>query len=286
MGKIRVKTLGIEEIEKKQKKELKEKQEKKKTAKTPGLHGGERVVVVGPSKEELEKIAHEEEKANEPEKKEAQKKEKFEKRAKQARSKRYQTAAKLVDKAKVYPLAEALKLLTDRKTSFDETVELHLNTVENGISSTVILPHGTGKKVRVAIANDPATASAQVDLETLIKKIESGNIDFDVLVAYPNAMPKLAKVAKILGPRGLMPNPKNGTITDKPTELIKKYEGGQISFKTEAKAPIIHLVVGKISFGEKKLMDNIKVIIESVKKENIKKTVIKTTMSPGIKIQY
>jgi large subunit ribosomal protein L1 len=137
----------------------------------------------------------------------------------------------------------------------------------------VSLPHGTGKKMRVAVVDDK-----------LILEIEKGKIDFDILISTPAMMAKLTKVAKILGPRGLMPNPKNGTITDKPAEIIKKYEGGQISFKTEAKVPVIHFTVGKISFGEKKLMDNIQTLIEAVKKENIEKVVLKSTMSPGIKI--
>jgi len=128
--------------------------------------------------------------------------------------------------------------------------------------------------VRVAVAD-----------EKLIEEIESGKIDFDILLASPSIMPKLARLAKILGPRGLMPNPKNGTITDNPEALIKKYEAGQINIKTEAKAPVIHLAVGKMSFGEKKLADNIESAVNAIKKENIQKIVLKSTMSPGIKIK-
>ncbi|MBI2190183.1 MAG: 50S ribosomal protein L1 [Candidatus Levybacteria bacterium] len=201
------------------------------------------------------------------------------------RSRRYQTVAGLVEKNKLYPINEALSLLAKLKTArFDETVELHINTIENGISGTLTLPHGTGKKTRVAIA-DPSTSSGQVQLDELLKKIEKGKIDFDVLLATPDVMPKLAKVAKFLGPRGLMPNPKNGTITDKPAEAAKKYEGGQTSFKTESKTPIIHLSLGKISFGEKKLMENIVAVLKALPSQKVKNATLKLTMSPGIKIK-
>ena len=146
--------------------------------------------------------------------------------------------------------------------------------ISTGISGQITLPHGTGKQTRVAIAD-----------EKLIAEIEKGIINFDVLVAEPQMMAKLAKVAKILGPRGLMPNPKNGTITPKPEEVAKKYAGGQINFKTEAKAPIMHLTVGKISFGASKLTDNIEALIAAIKKANIVNATLKSTMSPGLKIK-
>ena len=98
-------------------------------------------------------------------------------------------------------------------------------------------------------------------------------------------MAKLAKVAKVLGPKGLMPNPKNGTITEKPEEVAKKYEGGQVNFKTEAKSPLMHLTVGKMSFGKEKLTQNIESLISAVKKANIRNATLKSTMSPGIKIK-
>lgn len=279
MGKIRVKTLGIEEQEKEQKKEAKKRQEKKKLVKVPGLKGGERVVAIGPSEEELATSATTEEISVKPV---VAKKSVVAK--KRTRSKKYQTIASLVDKNKVYPLNQALELLPKLKLStFDETVELHINTLENGISGSLTLPHGTGKKTRVAIA-DPTTASGQVELDELLKKIEKGIVDFDILIAVPDAMPKLAKVAKFLGPRGLMPSPKNGTITNKPQEAAKKYEGGQITFKTEPKIPIIHLSVGKLSFGEKKLAENIKALLLAIQVGRIKKAVLKSTMSPGIKL--
>ena len=292
MGKIRVKTFGSPEQEEQEKKKAKEKKEAKKMSKAPGLKGGERVVSVGPSEEELEKSLETSENQEEETKKEEPssaevptddksmagkskiKKEKFQK-AKKQRSKRYQTSVQVVGKTKVYPVVEALELLAKfQKAKFDETVELHLNTVRTGISGNLTLPHGTGKKTRVAIAD-----------EKLIEEIEKGKVDFDILLAEPSMMPQLARVARVLGPKGLMPNPKNGTITQNPQDLVKKYEAGQISFKTEAKAPLIHLTVGKFSFGDKKLKDNIEAIVGAVKPENIQKIFLKSTMSPPIKVK-
>lgn len=278
MGKIRVRILGEEALEKKQKQEARKKAENKKFVK--GAKGGERIVSVGPSEEELSKLdvleVSKETASNAADAKETTPKKKSLKKTKErVRSKNYQAIAKMVDKTKKYTLSEALDLISKiKRAKFDETVELHINTIEKGISGNVTLPHGTGKKIRVAIANDE-----------LIAKVEKGKIDFDVLLAEPSFMPKLARVAKFLGPRGLMPNPKNGTISNDPKNLAKKYEGGQVSFKTEAKVPIIHLTVGKVSFGEKKLSDNINTMLEAVKKEKIRKVILKSTMSPGIKIQ-
>ena len=302
MGKIRVKTFGSPEQEEQENKKNKEKRQAKKklpagrkAVKAPGLKGGadersegarlldrrgQRIVAVGPSQEEFEKIAEqtqEENKTSEEKPSSAKtpkgKKEKFVKV--KVRSKKYQASAQVLDKTKVYSMAEALELLAKfQKAKFDETVELHLNTTRTGIFGSLTLPHGIGKITKVAIATDE-----------LIEEIEKGKIDFDILLAKPDIMPKLARVAKILGPKGLMPNPKNGTVTQNPQEAIKKYEAGQISFKTEAKAPLIHLSVGKFSFGNKKLADNINSILKAVKPENIQKAVLKTTMSPAVKLK-
>ncbi|MEK7534599.1 MAG: hypothetical protein AAB600_04645 [Patescibacteria group bacterium] len=279
MGKVRVKTLGVEEVEKQQKKEALKRKEQKKTAKVPGLKGGQRVVAVGPTEEELARLDELSAKQKKLEVQEVPKvsKEKAKDKTRDtrgARSSRYQTVAKLVEKTK-YTLSEALELLPKlHLSSFDETVELHINTIDKGITATAILPHGSGKKVRVAIANDQ-----------IISDVLRGKINFDVLLAEPSIMPKLARVAKFLGPRGLMPNPKNGTITTNPKELTKKYQGGQVNLKTESKYPIMHIVVGKLSFGQKKLLDNIQIVLNAVKLQNIKNVTLKSTMSPGIKVQ-
>lgn len=278
MGKIRVKTLGNDQLEKEQKKEVKKRQEAKSASrviKAPGLKGGQRVASVGPSEEELLKETAAKTTALVEKEEVPLEKEKAKKKIKQrTRSKRYTTVAKLVDRTKKYPLFDALALLPKiHIAKFDESVELHINTIEQGISGNVMLPHGTGKKVRVTIAD-----------EKIIEEIAKGKISFDVLLADPMMMPKLAKVAKILGPKGLMPNPKNGTITTAPQQALKKFEAGQIRFKTEAKAPIIHLTIGKLSFDEKKLTDNIISIVSAIQKQNIKNITLKSTMSPGIKL--
>lgn len=259
MGKIRVKVLGDEEAEKKQQVEAQKRAEAKKAADTSE-----------------EATASED--AEAPKKKVIVKKVTKEK----ARSDGYMAKAQLVDANKVYKLSEAVTLLPQLKlASFDETVELHINTTDKGISGQMTLPHGTGKQTRVAIIN-PSEDTAAAD--ALIKAIEGGTIDFDVLIATPDAMPKLARVARVLGPRGLMPNPKNGTVTPKPEETAKKFAGGQMNYKTEAKFPILHLVIGKVSFGDKKLEENIRVAIQTVNTKNIKNVTLKSTMSPAIKL--
>lgn len=274
MGKIKIRTLGTE-LEEQEKEKQKKKHQVKKSVRVPGMKGGERVVAVGPTEEEMARLSSEENKktaTTEPQKKtEALKKKKV--RPQRMRSKRYQAVASLVDRNKTYGLSEALELLEKMKRIQDETVELHINTLSTGISETTTLPHGTHKKTRVAVASD-----------TLISEVEKGIVAFDVLLADPQMMPKLAKVARILGPKGLMPNPKAGTVTSNPESLAKKFEAGQLRIKTEAKAPIIHVSVGKVSFGKEKLSDNIDAVLTAVKKENIKKVVLKSTMSPAIKV--
>jgi large subunit ribosomal protein L1 len=284
MGKIRVKAFGNEAEEKKQKEKLNRKKEAKLSA-AKSASGGKAEKLT--EEKAIEPETKAEETKIEPEVKEIKedkpkKKEKFLKKQKAFHSTQYFALVKQVDASKTYSLSEALELLEklqrknlpNRQGGFDETVELHLNTVSTGIFGNVTLPHGTGKKTRVAIAND-----------VLIAEIEKGIINFDILVAQPEIMAKLAKVAKVLGPRGLMPNPKNGTITQNPEEIVKKYEGGQISFKTEAKSPIMHLTVGKMSFGAKKLSENIESMLKAVKKSNIASITLKSTMSPGIKLK-
>lgn len=295
MGKVRVKTFGSPEEEAEEQKKAKEKKEQKKMAK--GAHGGERVVSLGVTEEEIRaqlsglgdqssdssqsesqpsgQLKTGEQTAENGKQKTDNRKKKAKFAKKKVRSQRYQDSMISLDKDKTYSLKEALELLSKfQKTKFDETIELHINTIRSGISGNITLPHGSGKTTRVAVADD-----------ALIAEIETGKINFDILVAEPSMMPKLAKVAKVLGPRGLMPNPKNGTITAKPEEVVRKFEAGQMSYKTEAKAPIIHMVVGKFSFGGDKLSENIKTAVGAIKSENISKITLKSTMSPGIKIQ-
>lgn len=287
MGKIKVRSLGDNEIEQKQKEKSKQKAKEKKLVK--GGKGGERIVSVGPSEEELSKVVIvSEANQSQTDKPKTDKlksenlpagrqgrKQKTDNR-KSPRSKSYVAVAKTLDKNKKYSLLDGLSMLEKLKRSkFDETIELHINTTETGVSGNITLPHGTGKLIRVAIADDDVLA-----------KVAQGKIDFDILLATPLMMPKLARVAKILGPKGLMPNPKNGTLTKDPERLALSFTKGQMNFRTEAKTPIMHLTVGKMSFGAKKLSENIQTLIDVIKKEKIRNITLKSTMSPGIKIDF
>lgn len=277
MGKIKVRNLGDESLEQKQKQQAKQKGHEKKLVK--GGKGGERIISVGPSEEELAKI--EVPRVNEVSQVSQGEKPKSTRGTRDTRkprgtphSKSYQAIAQIVDRSKKYNLNDALDMLEKLKRGkFDETVELHINTIETGLSGNITLPHGTGKLIRVAIADDDVLA-----------KVAGGKIDFDILLANPSMMPKLARVAKILGPKGLMPNPKNGTLVKDPEKALEAFKKGLMNFRTELKAPIMHLTVGKMSFGAKKIAENIQALIETIKKEKIRNITLKSTMSPGIKL--
>lgn len=264
MGKIRTRVLGIDDVEEKQKKEQKLRSEEKKLEKKKA----EREV-----KKETEKtVAVAEAK---PEKKPPKAK-KTEGRAatSKTRSKKYLASKKFVDQTKSYSLKEAVSILKKIKYSkFDESVELHINVDVTGLKGELELPHSTGKTVRVVIVSDAVLAD-----------IEKGKFDFDVLVSHPSFMPKLARHAKVLGPKGLMPNPKAGTISPHPEEVAKKYEKGLTRWKTEPKFPLVHQMIGKLSLEEKALVENATAILNSVGALHIQKAVVKSTMSPGVKV--
>ena len=193
---------------------------------------------------------------------------------KKIRGRRWQEARKKIDPQKTYSLPEAIKLLkTVSLSRFDGSVDAHLVVKRVGLKGEVEFPYPTGKQQKIRIAD-----------ENLLKELEKGKIDFTLLIATPQIMPKLAKYAKILGPRGLMPNPKAGTITDKPEELAKKLTG-KTSWKTEPKAPLIHLTIGKVSQPERQLEENFKALVAAIGQKNIKKAVLAPTMGPGIKVE-
>jgi large subunit ribosomal protein L1 len=195
------------------------------------------------------------------------------KKSKKSRGRRYLAAKKLVDKEKLYPLDEALELLKKVSiSSFKASADLHLVVKEIGLHGEVELPRPTGKSAVVAIAND----------ETL-KKIENNKIDFTVLLATSAQMAKLIKYAKILGPKGLMPNPKNGTITEKPEETAKKM-ASKTRYQTEAKAPLIHVAIGRVKDTDEALTANFSALVKAIGRGNILKAVLAPTMGPGIKI--
>lgn len=279
MGKVRAKTLGDQEVEQKERDEA----EKRRLAKIEAAKKEGQAKKVEKEAEEtaVEEIAEETAAPQEEAQAETPKKKVQKKGKKRERSENYKKAAAFIEKGKTYSLSQALELLDKAHLAkFDETVELHINTVES-MNGSMTLPHGTGKSTRVAILAPTKDAKAA---DELLKKIESGKIDFDVLIATPDAMPRLAKVARVLGPKGLMPNPKAGTVTPNPEAVAKQYEGGHMTFKTEPKAPVLHLAVGKLSFGKDKLTENIQTALKAVQSKNMRKVVIKSTMSPAVKL--
>lgn len=274
MGKVRTRILGLEEIEKKQKEKQKEKAQEKKKIRAPGLKGGERMVEVEVKEKELEKL----EKAKkilttEREKKDEEKQEIKIKKVK-IRGKKYQQLKKLIDPKKEYSIKESVSFLKKMdQFNFIQAVEIHLNVDKVGLRGEVDLPFSIGKKLRVAIVNDE-----------VIKKIEEGKIDFDVLISHPSYMPRLARFAKVLGPKSLMPNPKAGTISTTPELVAKKFEKGMIRWKTESKFPLIHQLIGKLSMKEEELEKNIVAFLKSVGLNHIRSAFVKATMTPALKL--
>ncbi|NMC36002.1 hypothetical protein GYA49_03070 [Candidatus Beckwithbacteria bacterium] len=195
-------------------------------------------------------------------------------KSKKVRSKRFKSLKKQTNPNNKYSLEEAVQKVLDLSSEkFDTSIELNLQTKKENISGTLELPHGTGKTKKVVIFDDQVLA-----------QIEAKKADFDVLIAKPEDMAKLAKHAKFLGPKGLMPNPKNGTITRDPEKAAKDLGGNKIAYKTEKKAPLIHLLVGKKNFGAKKLQENISAAITTINPRQIKSAAISSTMGPGLKL--
>ena len=220
--------------------------------------------------------------------------------------KKYVEAAKLIDRSKVYEAEEAVALVKKSATAkFDETVELHIRTgcdsrhADQQIRGAVVLPAGTGKDVRVLVfakgakADEAAVAGADfVGGEELIPKIQKeGWLDFDVVVATPDMMSVVGRLGKVLGPKGLMPNPKAGTVTMDVTKAIADIKAGKVEYRLD-KANIIHVTLGKVSFTEEQLMQNFNALMgaiekakpSSVKGQYLKSISIATTMGPGVKI--
>jgi large subunit ribosomal protein L1 len=221
------------------------------------------------------------------------------------RGKKYQEAAKLVDRERVYAPDEAAELAKQTTTvSFDATIEAHLRLgvdprhADQMVRGTVVLPHGTGKSVRVAVfaqgekAQEALRAGAdEVGGEDLAKRIEAGWLEFDVALATPDSMGVVGRLGKILGRRGLMPNPKAGTITFDLERAIKEVKGGRVEFKVD-KAAIIHVAVGKSSFEPQALVENLAALVDAVnrakpsgaKGQYLRTLTIASTMGPGIRV--
>jgi large subunit ribosomal protein L1 len=221
--------------------------------------------------------------------------------------KRYNAAAKLVDANKKYRLGEAVATIkTLPKTKFDETLELDFRLgvdakqSDQMVRGTVALPHGSGKKVRVVVfAKGPAAQAAKdagadhVGFDDLVKQCQGGWTDFDVAIATPEAMQEVRKLGKVLGPKGLMPNPKTGTVTEDTAKAVKEVKAGRVEFKMD-KAANVHVVFGKVSFEPAAIEENAKAVINAVmharpataKGTFVQSCTMSSTMSPGFKIDF
>ena len=216
------------------------------------------------------------------------------KRSRHKAGKKYQEASKLIDKSKAYGAKEALDLLSKTSpTRFDPTVEVHLNVNDKNLKGRVNFPHSIGakKEKRYLVFSEKKTEGTKNVTwgnQNSIAELESGKLkpgrDFDAVISTPKFMPQLAKVAKILGPRGMMPNPKAGNITDDPAKILSQKDDGYCEFKTDPTAPIIHTKIGKLSAKQEALEENLKALIGAIGPTKIKKAIIKSTMSPAIKL--
>ena len=220
--------------------------------------------------------------------------------------KRLKKAREGIDRQKLYPLAEAIKLVKERATSkFDETIEVSLNLgvdprhADQMVRGVVMLPNGTGRTVRVGVfargakADEAKAAGADVvGAEDLVEKVQGGTIEFDRCIATPDMMPLVGRLGKVLGPCGMMPNPKIGTVTMDVAGAVAAAKGGSVEFRVE-KAGIVQAGVGKASFSEEKLVENVKALADAVSKAKptgakgtyIQRVAVSSTMGPGVKVE-
>ncbi|KZD24040.1 MULTISPECIES: 50S ribosomal protein L1 [Tardiphaga] len=220
--------------------------------------------------------------------------------------KRLKNAREGIDREKLYPVAEAIKMVKERaKSKFDETIEISLNLgvdprhADQMVRGVVTLPNGTGRTLRVGVfARGPKAEEAKaagadvVGAEDLFEKVQAGQIDFDRCIATPDMMPLVGRLGKVLGPRGMMPNPKIGTVTMDVTGAVKGAKGGSVEFRVE-KAGIVQAGIGKASFSEEKLVENIKALVDAVSKAKpagakgtyLQRVAVSSTMGPGVKVE-
>ncbi len=221
------------------------------------------------------------------------------------KGKKYTESAKMIEKGTFYDPADAMKLVTETaKAKFDETVEIHIRLGVDGrhadqqVRGAMVLPHGTGKETKVLVfAKGPkadeaqATGADYVGAEEMAQKIQGGWFDFDAVVATPDMMGVVGRLGKVLGPKGLMPNPKSGTVTMDLEKALSDIKAGKVEYRLD-KSNIVHTVIGKASFGAEKLMDNFDALMEAIVKakpsaakgQYLKSVTVSTTMGPGIKV--
>lgn len=210
------------------------------------------------------------------------------------RSQKYLAKVGLVEKNKFYPLEEAVELVKQASYSkFDGSLEAHINTGAKNLRGLVSLPFAAGEKLTILafgttsgseLAKKLESEGAILGGEQKIADIQKGQIDFDVVVTNPDWMPKLAKVASVLGPRGLMPNPKNGTITDNLLKTVTELQSGKVEYKTEKSGQVIHLSVGKVSQPATEICQNLRALLSAVGRSKVKKITLSPTMGPGVKV--
>jgi len=191
------------------------------------------------------------------------------------RGKKYQAVKKKVDVTKYYPLTEAVKLVKETSFSkFDGKIEAHITILDIGNVGEITFPHLETASKKIVVLND-----------TILAELKDGKVNFDIVIATPSTMPKLLPFARILGPKGLMPNPKNGTLTDDTEAAVKRLSVAKTMIKTEKKSPVVHIVIGKVSQPIEELAANVSELIKVVKSNKIKKLALCATMGPCVKVE-
>jgi len=270
MGKMKTKFVGEDENKNEKKHDKAHKGEAEKVHVT-GLKGGQRVKVVEASPTEEAPVIESGEKVEGSEQVQRVEKKIVEK----VRGKRYVEAKAKFDREKSYKIIEAVKLIKNASYSkFDGTMELHIVVKKAGVQAQVVLPFQAGRQKKVEIAD-----------EDTIKKLKEGRVDFDILVSTADMMPKLVPFARLLGPKGLMPNPKNGTLVAD-IKKAKSFSTGAVTLKTEKEAPLIHTVIGKNSQKDEEIAENAEAVLKALGGgKQIVRAFIKSTMSPSVKVQ-
>ena len=259
-------------------------------------------------KEAEEKVAKEIRKKSDGEEKKTVKPAKVVKKVRsklERRGKKYRKLAELIEKGKIYNLQPAIELATKTSpTKFDATVEIHIRLnvdskhADQNVRDSISLPAGTGKNIKVAVFADTDVAAAAkqagadiAGLEEITSLIEKNKLDFDILISQPNFMPQLGKYAKVLGPRGLMPNPKSGTVTNDVVKVVRETKAGRVEYRAD-NAGIVHVGIGKVSFGPQKLQQNAEALLANIKSNRpasvkanfIKSIYLTTSMGPAIPV--